>query len=657
MLIVWELALAGCGSSARTDSAPQQEPKSSASTTAIATSPSTTEEAEPKRSDSTSLWDRLPIAPSTRTPDWTGLDEPASTLNPALPDTSESDSVVDELPPPASERLATPVGERDGVEEGDAAANLQANPLRSAWGPPAPKRAPGYLPGSANPLREPTEDRVAGPYYRSPRRAAMAKADGTQPEESRGIPNDLELSGSEAPPAPEGSPVPWEPVETNTDADPPLSDPATALRPAVDDYGASSRRSRDADGLEMVAPSTASGEKVVRVFYATDRKARYDSTAKSFIPTVLGSVLLLASLVGTVALSRRSLRLAAACGFAGLIGLVILTIGICRSRHGPPPANDRKLAFGSERGTIQYGYCDVSIPPVHESGQVERPSILRLEFAEREDRHFVIKTVESLPLNDFFATMRSKVAHSPQRDLFVFVHGYNVTFDIAARRTAQMTNDLGFQGAPVFFSWPSQGEFSDYTVDEAAVSWAAPHLRQFLVELVEKSNAQRVHLIGHSMGNRALVDAIRSLRLEFPDRQRLFNEIVLAAPDIDAEEFKNEIAPAIVTAAERVTLYASSNDRALMASRLIHGYSRAGESGDNLVVIPGIETVDVSQMDHSFLGHSYYGSSGPVLRDLQAIFRGESPVRSRPWLQIDEQHQTKFWRLAAEKSIATRPRP
>ncbi|MEZ6079827.1 MAG: hypothetical protein R3C56_30390 [Pirellulaceae bacterium] len=55
---------------------------------------------------------------------------------------------------------------------------------------------------------------------------------------------------------------------------------------------------------------------------------------------------------------------------------------------------------------------------------------------------------------------------------------------------------------------------------------------------------------------------------------------------------------------------------ALIASKQVHGYPRAGESGANIVIVPGIETIDVSGIDLSLLGHSYYGDSEPMLRDL-----------------------------------------
>ena len=164
-----------------------------------------------------------------------------------------------------------------------------------------------------------------------------------------------------------------------------------------------------------------------------------------------------------------------------------------------------------------------------------------------------------------------------------------------------------------------QGGLLKYTVDENNVEWAVPHLKEFLIDVTRHSGAESVNLIAHSMGNQALTGALRELQLQLGEETALFNQIILAAPDVDAEIFRRDLAPALVQSARRVTLYASSNDQALVASKKVHGHARAGDSGAGLVVVPGIETIDVSTLDTSLLGHSYYGSSDPILLDIRGI--------------------------------------
>jgi esterase/lipase superfamily enzyme len=285
----------------------------------------------------------------------------------------------------------------------------------------------------------------------------------------------------------------------------------------------------------------------------------------------------------------------------------------------------------------------VSIPKEHKVGQLEAPSIFRLEFREMPERHVVLMDVEPLESDVFFGALKARVEESEAKSAFVFVHGFNVTFEDAARRTAQIAYDLKFDGAPIFYSWPSQGGLFKYTIDETNVMWTVPHLREFLTDVAERTGARRIHLVAHSMGNRALTSALRDLSFLPEDRRPRFNEVVLTAPDIDAEVFRKDIAPYIVQTADRVTLYASSNDTALAYSKTVHGYPRAGDSGRGLLVVPDMETVDVSEVDTSLLGHNYYGSNETVLADLIEVLHKSLPAQQRRWLRPVQAGTLKYW--------------
>jgi esterase/lipase superfamily enzyme len=255
----------------------------------------------------------------------------------------------------------------------------------------------------------------------------------------------------------------------------------------------------------------------------------------------------------------------------------------------------------------------------------------------------VVFDVSPMEEGPFFTAVRATVESSLEADAFVFVHGYNVGFEDAVLRTAQIAYDLGFRGAPILFSWPSQGRYAGYPVDETNVRWATPHLTRFLRDLRARSGARRIHLIAHSMGNRALVEALERTRAE-PPSGAAFNQVVLAAPDIDADTFRDDIAPRILPAASRVTLYASSKDLALAASKTFHGYPRAGDSGESVVVVDGMDTIDVSTVTST---HSYIGDNGWVLDDLGMLLLTEEPIARRPGLRFLE--ALKHWILEATR--------
>lgn len=298
--------------------------------------------------------------------------------------------------------------------------------------------------------------------------------------------------------------------------------------------------------------------------------------------------------------------------------------------------------FGPRRDaaeSVHYGTCRVSIPPRHKVGVVERPLI----GPENEQEHVVLKEIEKLAEDAFFELVKSKVAELPRenRSCFVFIHGFNVDFDSAARRTAQMHYDLKFESVPIFFSWPSRGNVRHYFSDRNEIEFSRYVIKEFLSDVAKRVEADRIHVIAHSMGADATCRAIADLG----DRGKIFDQIILAAPDIDSEVFRVQIAPRMTQTANRTTLYCSKNDWALMLSRNFNDSMRAGDSSGGALVLPDVDTIDASEIDTDLLGHSYYGDCLPILDDVNLLMRSSLPPlerRLRPW-PVDE--QLLYWTL------------
>ena len=291
---------------------------------------------------------------------------------------------------------------------------------------------------------------------------------------------------------------------------------------------------------------------------------------------------------------------------------------------------DGKLEYGTGRstgGVLHYGECAISIPKVHKMGGLEGPSIWRLEFRPDPNKHVVLLETVTLEEEAYFERVAERVGKSKSKEAFVFIHGYNVSFENAARRAGQLAFDLEFQGAPIFYSWPSNGKTADYPRDEADVAWSAPHFERFLTMLGQRSGAARIHIIAHSMGNRAACEALKGIsRNPVPGLE--FQHVILAAPDIDAETFA-ELSVALKRVSQRVTLYASANDKALKLSKVLHGNPRAGEAGDGLLILPHVDTIDASAISTDFLAHSYFGDRWPLLADIQMLLVEDKPPASR----------------------------
>lgn len=104
-----------------------------------------------------------------------------------------------------------------------------------------------------------------------------------------------------------------------------------------------------------------------------------------------------------------------------------------------------------------------------------------------------------------------------------------------------------------------------------------------------------------------------------------FGQIFLAAPDVDIGLFRN-LAHVYQDMSDRTTLYVSQKDKALMSSGLVHDYPRAGYAPP-ITVVTGVDTVEVTKIDLTFLGHGYVAEARDVLQDMHALMTsGKSPA-------------------------------
>jgi len=121
--------------------------------------------------------------------------------------------------------------------------------------------------------------------------------------------------------------------------------------------------------------------------------------------------------------------------------------------------------------------------------------------------------------------------------------------------------------------------------------------------------------------------------------------LVLAAPDIDAELFRQQILPQLQKRSQRTTLYCSRNDWALHASQRFNDAPRAGDSRNGPLVAPGLDTIDASEMDTELLGHSYYGDCLPLLDDLELLIKQNRSPDERRLEPFFEASGLPYWLL------------
>lgn len=297
------------------------------------------------------------------------------------------------------------------------------------------------------------------------------------------------------------------------------------------------------------------------------------------------------------------------------------------------------LQYGSVRRVVNgydMGIVNVSIPEDHEVGEIEKPSFWQFWEDSNDTTKYMVVT--SIKQEKFAAIelLRKLVSNSSNRDIFIFIHGFNVTFKDAALRTAQLAFDIGFNGCPTMYSWPSSGKLVDYTYDLESVKFSIPNLKDFILTLIAEGQPEKINLIAHSMGTDLLSQVLLAIRTENPEIH--FNQIILAAPDIDAAIFKRDIAPKITQSGNQITIYSTSNDKALIASKKLRkGYKRLGDTDSGIEVINGIYNVDVSALtedDYFSTNHSYCFESRPVVNDIFTLINNGSIPSQRNLVEV-----------------------
>ena len=203
----------------------------------------------------------------------------------------------------------------------------------------------------------------------------------------------------------------------------------------------------------------------------------------------------------------------------------------------------------------------------------------------------------------------------------VYVHGYSVTFEQACRDAALLQERVGLEGRLLFFSWPANGKASNYLRDVGDLEWSVVPLTNLLLTLIDRFGSQNIDVLGHSLGARAVLDAVAA-QSEARGGADVLGRLILIAPDVDSDIFRRDFAN-FGSLASAVTVYVSGEDRALKASRRVSGEPRLGEGDLDLSALAGIDVVDVVQPRWTWkTGHAYHLENEAVADDLRATLSG-----------------------------------
>jgi esterase/lipase superfamily enzyme len=224
------------------------------------------------------------------------------------------------------------------------------------------------------------------------------------------------------------------------------------------------------------------------------------------------------------------------------------------------------------------------------------------------NRDFAVKGLE--PVSGPAATTFAEAMRG--QDTFLFVHGFNQTFETAAYDAAVLADGIRFRGQAGLFSWASKGGLLDYGHDRESALLARDLFADALSAHLLDPFGGKLHIVAHSMGTLVTLETLRSYRDRHGDKGAdRMGALVLAAPDIDRDVFVAGL-NRLGAFRERITVITATNDRALDLSRRLAGGDRVGALAADQLQGLGIRVIDATEFATGLVRHDVFVSDPDV---------------------------------------------
>lgn len=297
---------------------------------------------------------------------------------------------------------------------------------------------------------------------------------------------------------------------------------------------------------------------------------------------------------------------------------------------------------GDKSQDLSYGICEVIVPESHKIGSLGSPMWKRL--INLTDDRLRMESLVDLNAELFWSAIQSTELKMKVRErATIFVHGYNVSFNEAVLRAAQIGYDLGMGRGIGLFSWPSKGEYRSYISDEASCESSKYLLADFIEEFVINSLDKSINIIAHSMGCRCVLGALEVLSNGRKSVLKKVIQVILAAADVDTAIMPN-LAKHAVGHCKRTTSYVSDGDTALKLSGWLHDFPRVGVMPPPYI-FSWMDTIAVNSKDLGDLSHGYLSTSRTVISDVFDVIKHNRPPIQRHGIEEVLHGSSQYWRL------------
>lgn len=316
-----------------------------------------------------------------------------------------------------------------------------------------------------------------------------------------------------------------------------------------------------------------------------------------------------------------------------------VVIFVASTRNGEKGATNEMSHDGTH-----YSLQMISVPPHHKIGEIERPAFGSADPAH----HFVLASRRDLDEASFRNALATHISGrvGSNRDVLLYVHGFNTSYDEARFRLAQIVEDGRFGGVPVLFTWPASDGLLGYEAARETATASRDALAHVLRDLGNLPDIGRIHILAHSLGTWLTMEALRERAIAgSPDLNGKLGNVMLAAPDIDLSVFREQLRR---IDPEHISVLVSAHDKALSLSSWLAGdrprlgaldpHRAADRAALNRL---GVKVYDLSPESRGFVGHGTYADAPAVVRaigmqigkarlqdaDIQAVL-GKRPIDS-----------------------------
>ena len=203
-----------------------------------------------------------------------------------------------------------------------------------------------------------------------------------------------------------------------------------------------------------------------------------------------------------------------------------------------------------------------------------------------------------------------------EREVTIFVHGYNSTLPEVAYRAAQIAHDVDLPGSLLMYAWPSRGRTFGYAYDLESMLFARNDLEQVIRD-TKAAGATRIILVAHSMGTALTMEMLRQSDFKDPGwAARTLDSVLLIAPDLSVDLFESQIRD-LSHVPQPFGVIVSEKDAVLRLSAMLRGNVATGRLGNiasaqRLKDLP-VEIIDITEFASDATAGHFVAATSPSL--------------------------------------------